>query len=117
MTRRCQPVLDDDRRFFEEQPNRQHRIRCASPAEVDVIADQLGRRPAQSGRWYAHVKQVEPGVRLRAFSFGSLDLDTDQPEDVCRAAYEGAVAGNPHRQRIEMRARLWARKNAPGEAQ
>ncbi|WP_197430757.1 hypothetical protein, partial [Methylobacterium sp. CCH5-D2] len=79
------------RRFFLRRPDRKHRIRIASRAEVETLSMQLGSEPSDDSCWYAAVRQVEPGWRLRGFWLGLKGFDTDEPEDICRAAYENTV--------------------------
>ncbi|MCJ2035754.1 hypothetical protein [Methylobacterium sp. J-068] len=86
--------IQADARFFERRPDRNHRIRLASPAEVETIHLLHPGNPLTPGlRWYTAVRQVRQGVRLRVFSMGLPDLDTDEPEDVCRWVYERSRTG------------------------
>lgn len=86
--------IQADARFFERRPDRNHRIRLASAAEVETIRLLRPGNPTTPGlRWYTAVRQVRQGVRLRVFSMGLPDLDTDEPEDVCRWVYERGRTG------------------------
>ncbi len=61
-------VTDGDARFFERFPERQHRVRLASTAEVETDAILKGEpdiSTASGSRWVTMVKQLAPGVRLR----------------------------------------------------
>ncbi|MCJ2044405.1 hypothetical protein MKK58_07640 [Methylobacterium sp. J-078] len=83
-----------DARFFERRPDRSHRIRLSSLAEVETIRLlHPGNQLTPGLRWYTAVRQVRQGVRLRVFSMGLPDLDTDEPEDVCRWVYERGRTG------------------------
>lgn len=86
--------IQADARFFERRPDRNHRIRLASPAEVETISLlHPGNSITPGLRWYTAVRQVREGVRMRAFSMGLPDLDTDEPEEVCRWVYDRGRTG------------------------
>ncbi|KQT16176.1 hypothetical protein ASG40_18225 [Methylobacterium sp. Leaf399] len=78
-----------DARFFERRPDRNHRIRLASRAEVEMIRLLHPDNVITPGmRWYTSVRQIRKGVRLRGFTIGLADLDCDETEEVCRSVYE-----------------------------
>lgn len=87
LTHENELTIAADARFFERRPDRSHRIRQASRAEVE-IHHLTGRPRMTTLRWYVAVRQLAPGVRFRVFACGLPDLDCDQPEDVCREVYE-----------------------------
>jgi hypothetical protein len=82
------PWKDDDRKWFERNPHRPHRVRMPFPGEADKEAANL---PAGQALIML-VRQVQPGARLRA----AVSLDADflpLPDDeaVAHALFEVAV--------------------------
>ena len=67
LTQRPSPGSDDDRRWFRQNPDRNHRVRRAL----------LDEAPDNAGPGWVIVRQVAPGLRMRAV----VDLDTDRPVD------------------------------------
>ena len=85
-------VTEADAKFFERWPNRQHRIRLAAAAEIAqnaILADGEDLTPVPGARWIVMVKQVKPGVRMRAFAqatgIDDLDLDESEARDLYNA--------------------------------
>jgi hypothetical protein len=73
------PVFASDRRFFERHPHRSHYARLASLAEIEGLALMSESPfPLKHGQLVTIVKQVVPGVRLRAFvgTTNSDDVDS-----------------------------------------
>lgn len=67
--------VDDDREFFESNPGRTHRVRPASTAEVAKLGkvSAFDAEPPAGWRWYAAIKQIEPGKRARALFLGPVE--------------------------------------------
>jgi hypothetical protein len=76
-----------DRRFFERNPDRQHRVRPAHPAEFEQVG--LPEPPDDSPfKAYIAVKQIEPGVRIRKPLYAIIPHAVG--EDEARSVFEGA---------------------------
>jgi hypothetical protein len=76
-------ITQSDRRFFERFPNRQHRVRLASQAEVKQFAFMEGiyETPPPAGfERYVLVKNIAPGCRVRLPFTGPAGNDTDVSE-------------------------------------
>lgn len=73
--------LEADRRYFRRRPERTFRIRHAFRSEVDELRLVGGLGPDPEGqRLFAAVRQVESGVRMRAFFRAARGLETDMSE-------------------------------------
>lgn len=84
-------TIEGDRRFFERHASRSYRIRLASSAEMASFAQLTPVRELDEGdRWFVAVRQVAPGMRLRAYFTGPAENETDAPEEECRWLYERA---------------------------
>jgi transposase len=62
-------VTDTDRVFFEQRPDRKHRVRIASEVEIaqlEIVNGEVMTLPPGM-RHFAIVRNVAPGTRLRAF--------------------------------------------------
>lgn len=111
-------VTDGDARFFERFPERQHRVRLASTAEVETDAIIKGKpdiSTVSGSRWVTIVKQLAPGVRLRAVerSIGREANDFDLSEEMARWAYDqmivpGSYMWERERQMVAALARMGA---------
>ncbi len=87
-------VTEADAKFFERFPNRHHRVRLAAVAEVAqnaVMASDEDMTPISGARWIVMVKQVQPGVRMRAFAQATGGDDFDLGEDEARDLYAAKV--------------------------
>lgn len=101
-----EPTIQSDRCFFERRPERTHRVRLASTAEIETMILLKPARRAPSGlRWYVALRQVKPGVRLRVFTLGHEGLDTDVSEQVAAYVYEQASGEGSRAEEIETRLR------------
>jgi hypothetical protein len=97
-----EPTIQSDRLFFERRPDRTHRIRLASKAEVETMVLLKPSRRAPSGlRWYVALRQVKPGVRLRVFTLGYEGADTDVSEEVAAYVYGQASGEGSAAEEIE----------------
>jgi hypothetical protein len=55
------PTQIDDVNFFRANPDRRHRLRPSSAAEVlEKLGVEVGEASAASGTWYAAVKKFDP---------------------------------------------------------
>ena len=97
-------VTEGDAKFFERFPERQHRVRLAAAAEIAqnaIMAAGEDLTPVPGARWIVLVKQLQPGMRMRAFAqaTGVDDLDLDETE--ARDLYNAKVALGSRLQSIE----------------
>ena len=61
------PATDNDRIFFERNPDRRHRVRLASPGECKHYRLAVGRPIAPGRVLLCAVRSVATGMRLRVF--------------------------------------------------
>ncbi len=111
-------VTDGDARFFERFPERRHRVRLASAAEVEtdaILKGEPGISTESGSQWVTIVKQLGPGVRLRAVerSIGRDGNDFDLSEEMARWAYDqmvvpGSYMWERERQMVAALARMGA---------
>ena len=93
-------VTQADRSFFERRPDRQHRIRLASQAEIEQNAILLGKiHIPPSYQHFIAVKNIATSVRLRLTVIGSMHGETDLDEELARTIYE--LVNNDEARRIE----------------
>jgi hypothetical protein len=86
-------ITSTDLDFFKRHPDRRHRVRLSSEAEIaeiEVAANKLLQPPAGL-RWFTIVRKV-PGARLRIFVISREDAETgvDVPEDLADALFDTA---------------------------
>jgi hypothetical protein len=76
---RIDVVMADDRRFFERQKHRNHRLRPAAQIELEQreIVDGSPLAEHRGARWFTIVKQLVPGARLRRLVALNETLDPD----------------------------------------
>jgi len=83
------PVVRDDDLFFEHHPDRQYRIRRASPVEVREKQLNGGLPPLPPGlRWFMVIRNVAPGRRIAPFAPHLEDAETDTDEETARAVFD-----------------------------
>lgn len=87
-------VKTGDRMFFERWKNRRHRIRLASPAEIEEQRIVTGRTsvPAEH-RLFVAIRALAPDQRVRAFFPGPEDCETDLAEELCEVLFQFALCG------------------------
>lgn len=109
LAERVDRVVESDHRFFERFPDRQHRVRLASQAEIETNAIIEGDKitVAPDRQIYLAVKSVGPRTNLRLIIVGPRDADTDLPEDLAQALYE--LVNCDKAREIEAQVRLMAR--------
>lgn len=90
LTPKIDRVTAADRKFFERHPDRSHRLRLAAEAEAEIA--QLGAEETLPAgiRWFVAVRQVAPGMRLRAFG-----AETDADEATCAEVFARASRRRP----------------------
>ena len=87
-------VTEADARFFARFPERRHRVRLAAAAEIAqnaVLAPDEDLTPLPGSRWIVMVKQVQPGVRLRAFAQATGVDEFDVGEGEAKDLYDAKV--------------------------
>ena len=100
-------VTETDRQFFERFPRRRHRVRVASEVEISQIEIVEGK-PAtvpNGCRVFTAVRNVGPGMRLRAFVYATEGAETDLDEANARSIFEAAAP--PQVWEIEDEMRAW----------
>jgi hypothetical protein len=98
-------VTQADRRFFERFPNRKHRVRLASQAEIgqnEILQGETVWLPP-GYRWFTVVRNVAPGARLRLFVRYLEDAETDLDEATAREIFLSAAT--PHTWKVEAQLR------------
>ena len=91
-------VTAADRRFFERFPHRTYRMRRAARAEIQNLEAALGAVvfTAPGDAPFALIKNLAPGVRLRAFLPGPADEDgSDAPEPGLAVLWEHHAQRHP----------------------
>ena len=86
-------VTQADRLFFERRPERQHRVRLASQAEIEQneILEGPHGVPPDCRIFTEIVCNVAPGVRLRLFTAAPEGAETDLNEAMARAIFNAAA--------------------------
>ncbi|MCJ2080729.1 hypothetical protein [Methylobacterium sp. J-090] len=94
----AEKATDDDRRFFEDHPNRTYRVRLLSQAERAQfeILDGVMKPLAEAPIAFAAIKQIAPFVRSRVVVFGPLGA-VGQPltDEQARGIWEGYADRHP----------------------
>ncbi|MGB3500184.1 MAG: hypothetical protein WBA44_01055 [Mesorhizobium sp.] len=84
-------ALERDRRFFEDNPNRLHRLRWATVGEIDEelppheSACPVGHRPAVA------VKKVSGNIRVRSYLYWPTIENIDVDDERARQIFETHV--------------------------
>ena len=104
-------ITQADRRFFERRPDRQHRVRLAGQAEIAQHELFEGKPVDQplGCHIFAIVRNIAPGVRLRLFTLGLDDADTDLSETMARSIFEDCATPYTRHIEAQMRAAVAAR--------
>ena len=85
-------VTQGDRVWFENNPDRHHRIRFASECEIashEIIEGRL-LQPPPPFRWFTIVRKVYPGARIRVYAVAHAEAPTGLhvPEECAREAFD-----------------------------
>jgi hypothetical protein len=82
-------ITDTDRVFFEQHPDRKHRLRLASEeiAQEETLSGKVKSLPP-GVRHFTIVRNVVPGVRLRVLVTNAKHGVTDVPEDLMAAMFD-----------------------------
>jgi hypothetical protein len=93
MGERIDRVTHADRLFFERFPHRMHRVRLADQAEIgqqELLRGAVLWVPPDC-RLFAIVRNIAPGVRLRLFTAGLENSETDLSEAYARQIFEASA--------------------------
>jgi hypothetical protein len=86
------PWKSDDRTWFEQNPERSHRVRMPFPGELD---EEVAKVPAEHAL-IVLLRQVEPGNRLKAGFYLHADLlPVPDSEAIAHALFEVATRREP----------------------
>jgi hypothetical protein len=80
--------FEEDRVFFEQHPERSHRLRLASANEIATFAVTGMAPPPSDLFWWVAVRRVRPGIRMRLGFTGPAPHFLDTSEASARRAYE-----------------------------
>ncbi len=83
-------ITQGDRRYFEQHPDRKHRVRQTGLAEIAQreILQGIQFVPPPGRRAYTIVRNVSEGVRMRIFIFGPEYAETGVDEDMAEALFD-----------------------------
>ena len=87
-------ITQADRVFFEQHPDRKHRLRLASEVEIaqnEILSGEV-TTPPPGHRHFVIVRNVAPGHRLRLFVTNAEDAGTDVPEDLADVLFDMVAA-------------------------
>jgi hypothetical protein len=111
LTDQVDKMSQADRRFFERRPDRKHRVRLASRAEIEQN-ELLEGKPQEippGCRVFTIVRNVAPGARLRLFVFALEGSETDLSEGIAKAAFEAVATPRTWQIEAQMREAAGAR--------
>jgi hypothetical protein len=83
-------ITQADRAFFEQHPDRKHRLRLASEVEIaqnEILSGEV-TTPPPGHRHFVIVRNVAPGHRLRLFVTNAEDAGTDVEEALAHALFD-----------------------------
>jgi hypothetical protein len=90
LARHVERVTDTDRVFFEQHPDRKHRVRHASEVEIAELEITYGEviTSPPGHRYFVIVRNVAPGHRVELVVENAEDAETDVPEEVARVIFD-----------------------------
>lgn len=102
---RVDRVTQADRLFFERRPDRKHRVRLASQAELEQceLMEGLPTAPPPGCRVFTIVRNIAPGARLRLYAYGLEGAETDLSEATALAIYEATATPKTRAIEAQMR--------------
>jgi hypothetical protein len=98
-------VTPAEDKFFERFPNRRHRVRLASDAEIahhEILEGEPMWMPP-GRRIFAVVRNIAPGVRLRIYIRGLEGSEIDLDEATARAIVEASATSKTWEIEAELR--------------
>lgn len=112
----AETTIQADAKFFRRFPERHHRVRLADRAEIEQFSIIAGRpypHLDSDQLAFAIVRQIAPGVRLKAVVAGpAVEAGEEQPEALAAALWAEWLRRNPHA--AEQEAQLEAAARLPG---
>lgn len=107
---RVDRITQGDRRFFERFPDRRHRVRLASAAELQQYELLEGAPLAIPPGFKAFVviRNVFPGARMRLFMVAPEGRETDVCEATAQSIFEAAATPYAREIEAQLRAAMWA---------
>jgi hypothetical protein len=87
-------ITQADRVYFEQYPERKHRVRFASEVEIaqnEILSGEVMTLPPGQ-RHFVVVRNVAPGRRLRLFVTNAEDAGIDVPEDLADVLFDMVAA-------------------------
>jgi hypothetical protein len=76
----------DDAEWFASHPDRNYRIRLATPLEIEIESD--GKEPVPDGfRVYAIIWQMRPGVRAHVYMLSNTGDQADATEEKAKTLF------------------------------
>jgi hypothetical protein len=108
---RVDRVTQADRLFFERFPYRIHRVRLASPAEIEQqeLLEGAALWAPPPCRIFAVVRNIAPGVRLRLMVRGVEGAETDLTEEMASAIFRDSATPQTWAVEAQMRKAAGAR--------
>jgi len=112
---RVDMITDADGKFFDRFPQRQHRVRIAGRAEIEqkaLLAGEGTQRSVPNRTYYAIIKNLARGVRLRMIVVGNVGWDTDLSEQEARERFEAertSQVSQIEQEMVELARRLGSR--------
>jgi hypothetical protein len=101
-------VTATDRAFFEQHPDRLHRVRLTSQAEIAQLETEAGQllQPPMGWCWFSIIRKV-PGGRVRVFATNRQGAETglDVPEDLANAVFETVAPPSARKAEAALRGR------------
>jgi hypothetical protein len=91
---RIDRVSQSDRAFFKRRPDRTHRVRLASSAEIqleELLSGGIALNVPKNCSIFTVVRQIAGGVRLRVLVCGDEDAETDISERAARLIFENTA--------------------------
>jgi hypothetical protein len=93
---RVDRITEFDAQFFQRFPHRQYRLRPAGRAEIETLQILQDKMPVPIGFLvYAAIRQIEPGIRARAFVSLPEITAADAPEHIAREVFERVAKSTP----------------------
>jgi hypothetical protein len=90
LARYVERVADTDRVFFEQHPDRKHRVRLPSEVEIaqnEIMSGEVMTLPS-GHRLFMIVRNVAPGYRVRLFVTNAENAGADVPEDLAVVIFD-----------------------------
>jgi hypothetical protein len=86
-------ITQADHVFFEQHPDRKHRVRLASEVEIaqsEIMSGEVMTLPP-GHRLFVIVRNVAPGYRVRLFVTNAKNAGADVPEDLAVVIFDNVA--------------------------